>query len=574
MAELEALIEAAQAWADADVCLEDRAEARDLIARARSGDVAAQNELREAFRGPLNFGTAGLRGRIGIGPGRMNRSVVSLTSAGFAQFLHERAAAGQCASPPSVVIGYDGRRLSDRFAQDAAEVLSGAGVRVTMLPTLGPTPLTAFAVRYQGVSAGVMITASHNPPSDNGYKVYLGDADGGAQIAPPVDVEITEQIERVARGSVSELPRSTEYEAAGSEVADAYIARTVEVLREGWGAEPEAPVRVVYTALHGVGSALSKRIFEAAGLPTVDPVAAQDRPDGTFPTVDFPNPEEPGALDLAYEQARNAGADLVLAHDPDADRLAIAPRDPESPAGYRRLTGNELGLLLGWRAAERELLRAEQAGEKASGTLACTLVSSPALRAVADDYGLDYRETLSGFKWVSRVPGLIYGFEEALGYLTHPAVVRDKDGISAAADALAMARECLAEGRTIWQLLDEASARFGHFASDQIVFRFDTVAEAAELLETVRQDPPSEFAGVRVSQVQDLLDGSAGVPANVMRFDLADGSRIMLRPSGTEPKLKIYLDVFSDVGTVHERRAATAAQLAALREDLNRRLAP
>lgn len=520
----------------------------------------------------MSFGTAGLRGRIGPGPRRMNGTVVAQSSAGLAAYLHARAAAGLCASPPSVVIGYDGRRLSDRFARDAAETLAGCGVRVTLLPSLGPTPLTAFAVRHLSVSAGVMITASHNPPRDNGYKVYLGDADDGSQIAPPVDAQIAAEIDRAAATPIAALPRSDAYEVAGPEVAQAYVEQTAAALRDGWAPVAEAPLCVVYTALHGVGAELSRRVFEAAGLPLVDPVESQDRPDGAFPTVDFPNPEEPGSLDLAFSRAREVDADLVLAQDPDADRLAIAPRDPASPEGYRRLSGNELGLLLGWRAAERERLRAALAGESPRGALACTLVSSPALRAVAADYGLDYAETLSGFKWVSRVPGLLFGYEEALGYLTHPEVVRDKDGISAAADALAMARECRAAGRTIWDLLDEASARFGHFASDQIVLRFDSVQQASELLAEVRRDPPSELAGVPVARTQDLLEGGAEVPADVLRFDLTDGARVMLRPSGTEPKLKIYLDAFCDSGSVAERKAAAASRLAALRRAVQTRV--
>lgn len=572
MSELEALIGTAEAWADADFCEETRAEARDLVARVRAGDAAAEDELRDAFSGRLSFGTAGLRGRMAAGPRRMNRMVVSQTSAGFAAYLHERAAAGLCDATPSVVIGYDGRRRSERFALDAAEVLAGCGIRVTLMPSLGPTPLTAFAVRYLGVSAGVMITASHNPPDDNGYKVYLGDADDGSQIAPPVDAAIAACIERAAANPHDAVSRSEAYAVAGSDVADAYVEQTVAALRTGWAPAPTPRLTVAYTAMHGVGAALSRRVFAAAGLPAVDPVAEQNRPDGFFPTVDFPNPEEPGSLDLAYAHAREIGAELVIAQDPDADRLAVAPRDPSAAEGYRRLSGNQLGLLLGWRAAERERRRADAAGEAAAGTLACTIVSSPALRAVAASYGLDYAETLSGFKWVSRVPGLLFGFEEALGYLTHPAVVRDKDGISAAADALAMACECRAEGRTVWDLLDEASLRFGHFASDQVVQRFESLPEAEQLLAAVRSDPPSELAGVPVTLMQDLLEGGAEAPADVLRFDLADGSRVMMRPSGTEPKLKVYLDACCDAGSLSERRAVANARIDALRLAVQERL--
>ncbi len=314
--------------------------------------------------------------------------------------------------------------------------------------------------------------------------------------------------------------------------------------------------------MHGVGADTARRVYERVGLPTVVPVPEQNEPDGTFATVAFPNPEEPGALDLAFRTARGIEADLIVAHDPDADRLAIALPDPDAEGGYRRLTGNELGLLLGWRAAERERVRAAAAGEAPRGTLANTIVSSPALSAVARDYGIDYAETLSGFKWVSRVPGLIFGFEEAIGYLTHPDVVRDKDGILASADAIAMAQECKAAGRSVWQLLDEASMRFGHFASSQVVVRLDSVAAVIELAEWVRSNPPSTFGGSTVTSVRDLsLPGAAEVPANVLSYDLADGSRVMIRPSGTEPKLKIYIDTFSDRGSLGERRAAAATAL-------------
>ncbi|MFA7497701.1 MAG: phospho-sugar mutase [Leucobacter sp.] len=603
-----ALFTAVAAWAEADPDPESRAEALRLLELARypsgldtgitepadgidgidgiDGNPAAAPEtsdartaertaalaqLRDAFTGRLVFGTAGLRGALGAGPRRMNRVVVSQTSAGFARYLLERAEAGETHSPPSVVIGYDGRVNSDVFARDAAEVMTGAGIDVTLLPDAGPTPLTAFAVRRLGVSAGVMITASHNPPRDNGYKVYLGDADGGAQIAPPVDAVIAAHIERAATLPVHELPRSLAYRTAGAELANDYVATTAAAVVRGL---PEAAdgsrvahgsgvdLTVVYTAMHGVGSDLARRVFVAAGLPPVHSVAEQDAPDGAFPTVEFPNPEEPGALDLAFRDARAIGADLVVAHDPDADRLGLAAPDPAAPEGFRMLTGNEVGLLLGWRAAEREHRRAALAGEEPHGALACTIVSSPALGAVAREYGLEYAETLSGFKWVSRVPGLLFGFEEALGYLTHPAVVHDKDGISAGADAIAMARECAAEGRSLWDLLDEASERFGHFASRQVTLRLESMAAASTLAARVRREPPQEFAGIAVADARDLLEpGLAEAPADVLRYDLVDGSRVMIRPSGTEPKLKVYLDTFGDEGSAAERRATASALL-------------
>ncbi|MBK0421705.1 phospho-sugar mutase [Leucobacter sp. CSA2] len=572
----------AEAWADADPDPITRAEARNLVARARSGTAEAIAELEDAFGSRLAFGTAGLRGELGAGPRRMNRVVVSQTSAGFAAFLLERAARGETSNPPSIVIGYDGRVNSDVFARDAAEIMAGAGVQVHLLPEPGPTPLTAFAVRHLGVSAGVMVTASHNPPRDNGYKVYLGDADAGSQIIPPIDGMIAERIEAAARGPVGELPRSTHYVVLGNAVADAYVAETAAAVVAGLPVDAERPdvvlgrdteLKIAYTAMHGVGADIARRVFASCGLPSVTAVAAQDRPDGAFPTVDFPNPEEPGALDLAERTAAEIGADLIVAHDPDADRLAIAIPRTDGGGGYRRLTGNELGLLLGWRAAERARVRASCSGERLTGALACTIVSSPALRAVADDYGLDYSETLSGFKWVSRVPGLLFGFEEALGYLTHPEIVRDKDGISASADAIAMVRELRAAGRSVQDLLDDASERFGHFSSSQVTVRLDSMPAASALAAAIRADPPADFGGVAVASARDLLDpGAAAVAADVLRYDLADGSRVMIRPSGTEPKLKVYLDTFSAEGTAAERRAAAESALGALEAAVRARL--
>lgn len=561
-------------WIATDPDPHTRAEARALLQRAESGDAAARRELSDAFTGRLEFGTAGLRAELGAGPRRMNRVVVSQTSAGFAEFLLRRAQLGATSSPPSIVIGYDGRVNSEVFARDVAEVMSGAGVRAILLPEPLPTPVTAFAVRHLAVSAGVMITASHNPPRDNGYKVYLGDADAGSQIAPPTDAEIAALIEHAAQTVATEIPRSDAYERAGSDIADAYVAATADAIRDGRAPTPDsdAPV-VVYTALHGVGSTTAQRVFREAGLPPVISVAAQDLPDGSFPTVAFPNPEEAGALDLACETARAHEADLIIANDPDADRLAIAAPHPESPSGYRRLTGNELGLLLGWRAAERARRDALARGSAPSGTLANTIVSSPALGAVARAYGLEHVETLSGFKWVSRVPNLVFGFEEALGYLTHPRVVRDKDGISAAADALAMVCELRAASRTIWDLLDEASERFGHYASSQVVLRLDSPADVASLAERVRARPPVGFDGIAVNRVRDfLVPGHSVVPANVLAYDLEGGSRVMIRPSGTEPKLKAYLDARTDTGTPQERRTSAEALLERIEGALRRYL--
>ncbi|MGK0722064.1 phospho-sugar mutase [Leucobacter sp. W1478] len=562
-ADFGALVSEITQWIANDPDPATRAEAQLLLTQAGQGNPGAKEQLQSAFGGRLKFGTAGLRAEIGAGPRRMNRVVVSQTSAGFAEFLQQRARAGKTSTPPSVVVGYDGRVNSEIFARDVAEIMAGAGIRVVLLPEPLPTPVVAFAVRHLQVSAGVMITASHNPPRDNGYKVYLGDEDEGSQIAPPNDAEIAALIDERGALPCAELPRSTGYTVAGPELVDAYVARTADALKSGFHAPlPAKTPTIVYTAMHGVGSTTTRRVFTAAGLPAMIPVTLQDRPDSTFPTVSFPNPEEEGALDLAYETARGCSADLIIANDPDADRLAIAAPHSDEASGYRRLTGNELGILLGWRAAERARRAAQSAGQPLAGTLANTIVSSPALSSIAHSYGLDHVETLSGFKWVSRVPNLVFGFEEALGYLTHPSVVHDKDGISAAAEACAMACELHAEGRTVWHLLDEASERFGHYASAQVVVRLDSPQAVAALAERVRNAPAAHFGGTEVSRLRDFRDpGHSTVPANVLAYDLADGSRVMIRPSGTEPKLKAYLDVVCTEGTANERRITAAATL-------------
>ncbi|GMA90069.1 hypothetical protein GCM10025869_05980 [Homoserinibacter gongjuensis] len=349
---------AARAWAAQDPDEVTRAQLEALIARADAGDPDAHAELASRFAGRLTFGTAGLRGELGAGPLRMNRVLVSQAAAGLARFLLARE------THPSVVIGYDGRHNSEVFARDTAELMAGAGVRAVLLPRLLPTPVLAFAVRHLEASAGVMVTASHNPAADNGYKVYLGGLDHGSQIVPPADAEIQAAIVDVARGSITELPRSSTYEIAPEEVVDEYVRRTAAL-----AAEPQ-PLRVVYTAMHGVGWETARRVFEAAGFPDVVSVAAQQDPDPAFPTVDFPNPEEPGAMDLAFATAAQHGADLVIANDPDADRVAVGV--PDGHGGWHRLSGNEVGWLLGWRAARQAVERGLD-----RGSLACSLVSSP-----------------------------------------------------------------------------------------------------------------------------------------------------------------------------------------------------
>lgn len=460
---------------------------------------------------------------------------------------------------PIVVIGYDGRRNSDVFARDSAEIFAGAGLRAILMPRLLPTPVLAFAVRHFGAAAGVMVTASHNPPDDNGYKVYLGGDDDGSQIVSPADADIAAHIARVAEaGDISTVPRSLGFELATESVVDEYVAATAAVAPAPAGAEG---LTWVYTAMHGVGWETLSRILETAGYPAPVPVAAQLEPDGAFPTVAFPNPEEPGAMDLAFEAAREAGAELVIANDPDADRLAVALPDESAEGGWRRLTGNEIGLLLGWRAGR--LATADGAAPaSADGTvasLACSLVSSPGLEAVAQHYGLDFHATLTGFKWISRAPGIVFGFEEALGYLVNPGTVRDKDGVSAAVAMLGMVSEARGRGATLADLLTEFDEQFGAFASDQVSIRVEDVSQIARIMAALRERHPSSVGDVAVDRIDDLLDGVDDLPpGDVLRLWLADGSRVIVRPSGTEPKLKLYLDVRG------ESREDAAARIAAL----------
>ena len=541
------VIDTARTWLEQDPDPVTREELGALLEAADAGDAGALDDLDDRFGTRLAFGTAGLRGALGAGSNRMNRVLVAQAAAGLAAYLRERA--GTDASP-RVVIGFDGRRNSDVFARDSAEIFAGAGFDAVLLPRLLPTPVLAFAVRHLNAAAGVMVTASHNPPDDNGYKVYLGGTDAGSQIVSPADAEIAAHIDAVAAGDIRDLPRSSGYEIAPESVVEAYVQATAAVAPAGPGAEG---MRWVYTAMHGVGWETLARILDAAGYPAPTPVAAQIEPDGRFPTVSFPNPEEPGAMDLAFETAREVGAEFILANDPDADRLAVAIPDPAAPEGWRRLTGNQIGLLLGWRAA--------RTADAASGaTLACSLVSSPGLAAVAEHYGLGFAATLTGFKWISRAPGMIYGFEEALGYLVNPETVRDKDGISAAVAMLGMIAEARASSRTVADLLTEFDETFGAYVSDQISLRVSDLSLIGRMMSALRATPPATVGGISVARIDDLLHGVDGLPpGDVLRLWLEDGSRIIIRPSGTEPKLKVYLDVRAETADAASERLAALA---------------
>ncbi|MFN1192320.1 phospho-sugar mutase [[Kitasatospora] papulosa] len=537
------LITRARTWLAEDPDPETRAELAGLI---DSEDLAA---LADRFAGTLQFGTAGLRGEIGAGPMRMNRSVVIRAAAGLAAYLKAHGQDGGL-----VVIGYDARYKSADFARDTAAVMTGAGLRAAVLPRPLPTPVLAYAVRHLGAVAGVEVTASHNPPRDNGYKVYLGD---GSQIVPPADAEIAAAIAAV--GPLDGVPRpESGWEILGEDVLDAYLARTDAVLSPG---SPRS-ARTVYTAMHGVGTSVLTPAFARAGFPEPVLVAEQAEPDPAFPTVAFPNPEEPGAMDLAFATARRAGPDLVIANDPDADRCAVAVPDPSAEGGWRMLRGDEVGALLAAHLVDRG----------ATGVLAESIVSSSLLGRIADEAGLGHEETLTGFKWIARVEGLRYGYEEALGYCVDPEGVRDKDGITAALLVAELASVLKEKGRTLLDLLDDLALAHGLHATDQLSVRVEDLTVIADAMRRLRETPPTALAGLPVTSAEDLSLGTDALPpTDGLRYHLT-GARVIVRPSGTEPKLKCYLEVVVPVSGrdgLPEARAKGAELLAAVKRDLS-----
>lgn len=536
------LIARAEAWLAEDPDAETREELAELI---DAKDVA---ELTARFSGTLQFGTAGLRGELGAGPMRMNRAVVIRAAAGLAAYLKAKGEAGGL-----VVIGYDARHKSADFARDTAAVMTGAGLRAAVLPRPLPTPVLAFAIRHLGAVAGVEVTASHNPPRDNGYKVYLGD---GSQIVPPADAEIAAEIDAVA--GLDTVPRPDGgWETLDEGVLNAYLARTDAVLAQG---SPRT-ARTVYTAMHGVGKDVLLAAFDRAGFPAPVLVAEQAEPDPDFPTVAFPNPEEPGAMDLAFAQARATDPDLIIANDPDADRCAVAVKSGDG-AGWRMLRGDEVGALLARHLVDRG----------ARGTFAESIVSSSLLGRIAEKAGLAYEETLTGFKWIARVEGLRYGYEEALGYCVDPEGVRDKDGITAALLITELASELKERGRTLLDLLDDIAVEHGLHATDQLSVRVEDLSVIANAMRSLRERPPTTLAGLRITKAEDLNRGTDTLPpTDGLRYTL-DGARVIVRPSGTEPKLKCYLEVVvpvgshADLGAAHARAAEL---LAAIKRDLS-----
>ncbi len=546
-----ALLDRARAWVAEDPDPTTRAELEQIIADVEGG--ADGSDLADRFAGTLEFGTAGLRGALGAGPNRMNRVVVTRAAAGLAAYLRDQ----DVRRGASVVIGYDARHNSDVFARDTAEVMTGAGLRALVLPRPLPTPVLAFAIRELGCAAGVMVTASHNPPQDNGYKVYLGD---GSQIVPPADVEIAEQIAAV--GAMAEVPRGDAGTVLSEEIVDSYLDTVAGLVGDG----PRG-LTTVYTPLHGVGGTSVIQVLETAGFEPPHVVTHQEDPDPEFPTVAFPNPEEPGAMDLAMALADETGADLVVANDPDADRCAAAVPGPH---GWRMLRGDEVGALLA-----HHLL-----GAGKEGVYATSIVSSSLLGKMAAAAGQPYTETLTGFKWIGRLDGLAFGYEEALGYCVDPEHVRDKDGVSALLLLCEVAAAAKAVGRTLDDLLDDIATEHGLHATDQLSVRVTDLAEIGAAMERLRATPPTELGGLPVEGVDDLAEGSDALPpTDGLRYRLAEDARVIVRPSGTEPKIKCYLEVVVPVrpddpsassgGTgVDAARIAAVGRLDALRNDI------
>jgi phosphomannomutase len=510
-----------------------RLEVLDWIAKDPDSETASlltkwldennEAELRKSFNGFLEFGTAGLRGPVRPGPSGMNRAVVGRTAAGIAAFLISRGLS-------KVVIGRDARHGSAEFMQESAEILSGAGLDVYLLPRELPTPVLAFAVNELKMDCGIMVTASHNPAIDNGYKVYLGGSlDGveyrGSQIIAPIDNEISKLISKVALPS----PRGSTWKIVGEEVINSYVSSCVS------GSVEANPQKVVYTAMHGVGTQTLLSVFEAANFSKPILVEQQCKPDPDFPTVVFPNPEEPGAMDLAIQLAKSENADLVIANDPDADRCAVAAKD--SVGNWRTLRGDELGIILGHFISKTESI--------AGRTFATTIVSSSALAKIAKNCGANFQETLTGFKYLSKIQNLAFGYEEAIGYCVNPSNVNDKDGISAALKIAEINSELISRESSLFAYLDEIWSQIGYHRTEQLSIRFEEISEISRIVKALIVNPPKQFAGLDVTSFEDLSKSSA--PTVGLRIKCGESARIIIRPSGTEPKLKTYIEVIGEV---------------------------
>jgi len=487
-----------------------------------------ENELRKSFSGFLEFGTAGLRGPVRPGPSGMNRAVVGRTAAGIAAFLISRGLS-------KVVIGRDARHGSAEFMEESAEILSGAGLDIYLLPRELPTPVLAFAVNDLKMDCGIMVTASHNPAIDNGYKVYLGgNIDGinfrGSQIIAPIDKEVSRLISEVSLPS----PRGSSWKIVGEDLIEHYVSSCAE------GSSEATVQKIVYTAMHGVGTQTLLSVFEASNFSTPILVDEQCKPDPDFPTVEFPNPEELGAMDLAIKLAISESADLVIASDPDADRCAVAAKDLTGT--WRTLRGDELGIILGHYISKTERVVGK--------TFATTIVSSSALEKIAKNCGANFQETLTGFKYLSKISNLAYGYEEAIGYCVNPSNVNDKDGISAALKIAQINSELIGRGSGLFAYLDEIWSEIGYHRTEQLSIRFSEISAISRVITVLLTNPPKQIAGLDVTSFEDLSKSSA--PTVGLRIKCGDGARIIIRPSGTEPKLKTYIEVVGDVKSADE----------------------
>lgn len=522
------LLNRARQWIAQDPDPNTQAELQALI------DNGEHSELAERFAGPLSFGTAGLRAPVRAGENGMNIATITRTTAGLAAWLKTQV------ERPEVVVGCDARHGSHAFHQATAETLSAAGCIVHLLPAQLPTPITAFACRHLNADAAVMITASHNPAPDNGYKVYLGgricqhDYQRGVQLISPADKEISKEI--AAQPAANQILRNREliYE-LGDEITECYLQRTCSLV------EGNSDYPMVITAMHGVGGSLLLKALQRAGFTKVYPVAQQQEPDPDFPTVAFPNPEEAGALDLAYQEGSTRGAGIVLALDPDADRCSVAVRIADS---WQQLSGDNVGALLG-----------EDLAAQAFGTMACSIVSSRLLSHIAHAHGLKSEPTLTGFKWIGRVPQLSFGYEEALGYCTDPQFVRDKDGISACLRMADLAARLAATAKTLLDQLEEIYRTYGYFRTTPLTLRFEDSSQIVPLLQRIQADPPRTLAGSPVVETTNLAEGFHGLPGTpglMLRTEKDD--RVIIRPSGTEPKLKCYLETIDTDPTRADQR--------------------
>ena len=522
-----------QSWIEQDPDAVTKSQLTELLNAAQT-DQAALLELQDAFSAPLEFGTAGLRGALGAGPNRMNRVTVLQAASGLARYLVQQGFSGR-----KVVIGFDARYNSDVFADDTARVMSGAGLEPVIFSHVVPTPVLAFAIRHLGACAGVMVTASHNPPQDNGYKVYLGD---GRQIVSPVDEQISKLIKTVT--DVREIVQGSPGTFVSDDVVETYTSLTSQLIMSGPITDAQRKsVTSVYTAMHGVGWKTLQSVFSASGFNEPNEVLEQRDPDPAFPTVAFPNPEEKGALDIAIALAKKNSVDVLLANDPDADRFAAAVSN--STGDWVTLRGDQIGSLLGWWLIERVKLT----GSNLSGTFANSIVSSMMLESIAKSAGLEYESTLTGFKWVSRVNNLTFGYEEALGYCVDPDNVSDKDGISAAAIFVEMLAHLKSQDKTIWQVLDELAVAHGLHATDQVSVRVTSSDQVDLTMAGIRNTPPTKFGGLQVSSIDDLAVGLGELPKtdaviiHLAGNDQIQKARVIVRPSGTEPKIKCYLEV-------------------------------